>query len=202
MAQFDVDLVLMELRLTGAIDAVQTAETIRRQYEVPIVFLAACADLEIIRRAQVSAPQAYILKPLKDEELRVAVEMALYPHQVERKLKNSERWLTATLRSIGDAVIATDAEWHVRFINPRAENLTGWKAEQAIGRELSEVLRVSLTSEPRPLAGEQSSAAGGKAEGVLITRDGREVSIEERSTTIRDERGCVIGTVIGLRERY
>jgi hypothetical protein len=46
-----------------------------------------------------------------------------------------------------------------------------------------------------------SAPAGGKAEGVLVTRDGRELSIEEQSTTIRDDQGRVIGTVIGIRER-
>jgi PAS domain-containing protein len=46
---------------------------------------------------------------------------------VQRRLRESERWLAATARSIGDSVIATDGEWRVRFMNPAAEKLTGWQ---------------------------------------------------------------------------
>ena len=71
----------------------------------------------------------------------------------------------------------------------------------AIGRELADVLRVSLTDSPRPLSPSPGSAGGGTAQGILIARDGREVAIEENSSTIRDERGRVLGTVIAIRER-
>ena len=75
---------------------------------------------------------------------------------MERKLKEGERWLAAILRNIGDSVIATDGEWRIRFMNPRAESLTGWDADAAVGRELTELLRVSLTRCPRPLSLEQT----------------------------------------------
>jgi PAS domain-containing protein len=84
---------------------------------------------------------------------------------LERRLKESERWLTATLRSIGDAVIATDEDWRPRFMNPRAENLTGWDAKLAIGRALSNVLQVLLTTHPRPLDSSHAASGGGTAEG-------------------------------------
>ena len=115
-------------------------------------------------------------------------------------LRERERWLTATLRSIGDGVVATDAEWRVRFINPVAETLTGWKSDQAIGRELHEVLQVSILS-PQPLRSESGSLRGGIAQATLIRRDRTEVSIEETSSPIRDDTGRVIGAVITIRSR-
>jgi len=110
----------------------------------------------------------------------IVVEMALYRHKMERKLKESERWLTAILRSIGDSVVATDGEWRIRFMNPRAESLTGWAADVAIGRELAEVVRFSLTANPRPRMPGPESTGGGTAEGILTARDGSEIAVEEK----------------------
>jgi PAS domain S-box-containing protein len=107
------------------------------------------------------------------------------------------RWVLATLHSIGDGVVATDAEWRVRFINPVAEELTGWMADEAIGRELHEVLRVTIST-PQPLRTPLGSLRGGTAQGRLIRRDRSELSIEETSSPIRAE-GKVIGAVITIR---
>lgn len=200
-AELNLDLILMDIRLRGTIDGIEAAETIRRDFDIPVIYLTAYADPETSRRARLTNPHGYLLKPFDERELLIVVEMVLSRHQMECKLKESERWLAATLRSIGDTVIATDGEWRICFMNPRAESLTGWDAEAAIGRELTDVLRVSLTAGPRPLSLNYDASGGGTAEGVLTSRDGREVLIEENSTTIRDGQGRVIGTVIAIRER-
>ena len=199
--ELNLDLILMDIRLRGTIDGIEAAETIRRDYDLPVIYLTAYADPETSRRARLTDPHGYLMKPFDERELLIIVDLALYRHEMERKLKESERWLAATLRNIGDTVIATDREWRIRFMNPRAEILTGWDAEAAIGRELAEVLHVSLTTGPRPLSVSHDIPEGGTAEGVLISRDGREVFIEENSTIIRDDQNRVIGTVIAIRER-
>jgi two-component system cell cycle sensor histidine kinase/response regulator CckA len=199
--ELNPDLVLMDIRLRGNVDGIEAAQAIRRKFDVPVVYLTAYADPETTERARLTEPYGYLLKPFDERELMIVVEMALYRHRMERKLKESERWLTATLRSIGDSVIATDAEWRIRFMNPRAESLTGWTADLAIGKELAEVVRVSLTANPRPLSPSVALAGGGFAEGILTARDGSEIAVEENSTTIRDERGRVLGTVIAIRKK-
>lgn len=117
----------------------------------------------------------------------------------DRKLRERERWLLAMLRSIGYGVVATDARWHVQFMNPVAESLTGWSAEQALGHELREILRVSISS-PEPMGSGPGGLRGGQAQGLLVCRDGSEIPIEESSAVIRDDSGKVIGSVITLRE--
>jgi PAS domain S-box-containing protein len=87
-------------------------------------------------------------------------------------------------------VVATDAAWRVRFINPAAEELTGWIANEAIGRTLSEVVSVSISA--------PELIRDGRAQGVLHNRGGKEVPIEESSTTIRNKKGKVIGSVISI----
>ena len=151
VAELDPDLVLMDIHLRGGMDGVEAAEAIHNRFDVPVVYLTAYADPATVGRARVTEPYGYVLKPFEERELHVVIEMALYRHRMARKLKESERWLAATLRSIGDGVIAVDGDWRVRFMNPVAERLTGWRVDDAIGRELAEVLRVSITTPPRPL---------------------------------------------------
>jgi diguanylate cyclase (GGDEF)-like protein/PAS domain S-box-containing protein len=107
-----------------------------------------------------------------------------------------------TLQSIGDAVISTDAEGRIEYINPVAEHLTAWSLAEARGRPIVEVLNLvnEITREPieNPLVcalgrGETGPAAD---HSVLITRSGQEVAIQESAAPICDRQGRVIGAVI------
>jgi diguanylate cyclase (GGDEF)-like protein/PAS domain S-box-containing protein len=107
-----------------------------------------------------------------------------------------------TLQSIGDAVISTDAEGRIEYINPVAESLTAWSLAEARGRPIGEVLNLvnEITREPveNPLVcalgrGESGPAAD---HSVLITRSGQEVAIQESAAPICDRQGRVIGAVI------
>jgi diguanylate cyclase (GGDEF)-like protein/PAS domain S-box-containing protein len=107
-----------------------------------------------------------------------------------------------TLHSIGDAVITTDAEGRVEYLNPVAETLTGWSAGEAAGRELGEVFRIfnEQTGEPadNPV---QRCLGSGTVVGLanhtaLESRDGRVIAIEDSAAPIRDEQGRIVGAVM------
>src|SRR6516164_9194303 len=140
-AELRPDLVLMDIHLKGPMDGVEAAEHIRANWQIPVVYLTAYADDATLRRARVTEPFGYILKPFEERELPTILEMALYKNAAERRLRASERRYATTLSSIGDGVIATDAEGRVSFLNPVAEALTGWAAAEAAGRPLAEVFR-------------------------------------------------------------
>jgi len=91
------DLVLMDIRLKGAMDGIETAEQLRELFNVPPVYLTAYTDSETLRRAKITEPFGYIVKPFDERELHSAIEMALYRHKTETKLRQSEQWLAAIL---------------------------------------------------------------------------------------------------------
>jgi diguanylate cyclase (GGDEF)-like protein/PAS domain S-box-containing protein len=107
-----------------------------------------------------------------------------------------------TLQSIGDAVISTDAEGRIEYINPIAEALTAWSLDEARGRPLGDVLNLvnEITRDPieNPLmcALGRSEAGVTADHSVLITRSGQEVAIQESAAPICDRQGRVIGAVI------
>jgi PAS domain S-box-containing protein len=135
-------LVLMDVRIEGEMDGIATAAAIRERFDIPVVFLTAYADDDSLRRAKESSPFGYLLKPFNRRELRTAIEVGLYRHEIESKLAERERWLSTILSSIGDAVIALDPEERVAFMNPAAERMTGVARNKAPGAFLRELLKL------------------------------------------------------------
>src|SRR4051812_35272961 len=79
------DLVLMDIRIEGALDGIETARILRSRFGVPVIFLTAYADEQTVARAKETEAHGYILKPFRAGELRSAVEIALYKHQMEMR---------------------------------------------------------------------------------------------------------------------
>jgi PAS domain S-box-containing protein len=196
------DLVLMDIRLDGATDGVAAAQEIHDRFQLPVVYLTAYADDDTLRRACVTEPFGYILKPFDERELRTVIEMALYKHRSDRKLRESERRYAVTLSSIGDAVIATDERARVRFINPTAATLTGWPPDRAAGRPLAEVFRIinehtrQPAEDPAAKVLHTGATVGLANHTVLLSRDGREVPIDDCGAPILDDRGNLTGVVL------
>jgi PAS domain S-box-containing protein len=195
-------LVLMDIRLEGAMDGIEAAEAIRRRDDVPVIYLTAYSDPATLARAKLTGPFGYILKPFEERDLATQIELALYKHQTDRQLREQREWLRVTLTSIGDAVIATDVAGRVTFVNPAAESLTGWRAKEASGRPLPEVFRLvneqtgGALEEPVAKVLREGRAVALANHAALVSRDGRIVPIEDSAAPILDEAAQVIGAVL------
>jgi len=200
------DLVLMDIMLAGEMNGTEAAAQIRSLFNIPVVYLTAYADEDVLARAKLTEPFGYIVKPFEDIELNSAIEIALYKHKMETKLKQSEAWLSTTLRSIGDAVIATDTKAYVTFMNPVAESLTGWNQEDAAGKPLSEVFNIineqTRENVENPVAKviRNDTTVSLANHTILITKDGKEIPIDDSCAPIRDEKGNITGIVLVFRD--
>jgi len=134
------DLVLMDIRLKGDMDGITAAQKMKAEFGPPVVYITAHADDETINRAVQTEPFGYIAKPIRDSELRSAVQISILKHEMECRLRTSETWLATTLRSIAEGVIATNTDGKMLFMNPVAERLTGWSSTDAHGRLVLDVL--------------------------------------------------------------
>lgn len=126
--------------------------------------------------------------------------------KAEAALRLSESNLRITLDSIGDAVIATDTEGLITRMNPVAEGLTGWRAQEAEGKSLREVFHIvnALTGEPaeNPVAKvlDRGQIVGLANHTILIARDGEEYQIADSGAPIRRPDGEVVGVVLVFRD--
>jgi two-component system cell cycle sensor histidine kinase/response regulator CckA len=145
------DLVLMDIKLAGKMDGVEAAKEILKSLSVPIVYITAYAENTTLKRAKITEPFGYILKPFEERELHINIEIALYRHMLQNIVKEREQLLYTTLQSIDDAVVVTDIEDNIQFFNPKAVLFTGVTKENAMGRKLAEVVTIVDTAADRTL---------------------------------------------------
>ena len=126
--------------------------------------------------------------------------------RAEESLRESEQWLSTTLRSIGDAVIVTDAKGLVTLMNPVAEDLTGWDEAEAVGKPLEDVFNIineqtgERAEDPVARVLREGVVVGLANHTVLIAKDGTKRSIADSGAPMRDEEGNVIGTIMVFRD--
>jgi PAS domain S-box-containing protein len=127
------DLILMDIRLQGAMDGISAAERIQEQLDIPIIYLTAYADEPTLERAKKTQPYGYIPKPFQEIELRTTIEMALYKHGFEVRLKASEARFRSLFENSQDTIYIIDREGKLAEINPAGLSLFGYKREEVIG---------------------------------------------------------------------
>jgi two-component system cell cycle sensor histidine kinase/response regulator CckA len=200
------DVTLMDIRLKGPMDGVAAAAEIDRRFDTPVVFLTAHSDTQTVQRATGAEPFGYILKPVDDRELEIAIAVAKYRHHSERRVKRMERWLVATLTSIGDGVICMDLNGAVSFINTVAQRLTGWDLEAAMNRPVQEIMPLvqedDLTEIENPVRRVLSEGIvlGLSPKTALRRRSGELVPIDDSAAPIRDDHDNIIGVVLVFRD--
>jgi len=122
--------------------------------------------------------------------------------ELANQLAEQHELLRVTLQSIGDAVITTDAESRVTWLNPVAERMTGWLSSEALGRPLTQVFHIvnaetrNLTESPVANCLAQGKIVGLAKDTVLISRNGDEFGIEDSAAPIRNPSGDVLGVVL------
>jgi PAS domain S-box-containing protein len=203
------DLVLMDINLKGEMDGIEAALKIHSFSDIPVIYLTAFSDEKTLERAKITEPYGYIVKPLKDRELQINLEIAFYKNAMEKKLKESNeklrennQWLAAVIESIGDAVIATDPEGTIRLMNPIAEALTGWKQNEALGKPLANVFNI-ISEEtnikienPVTKAIRDDMFYGLADHTVLVTKEGMKIPVDIIGSTIKIDGNNIIGIVL------
>jgi PAS domain S-box-containing protein len=199
------DLVLMDITLNGCPDGIGAAQEIRERFDLPVIYLTAHSDTDTLDRAKRTEPSGYVLKPFEDRELMVAIETATHKHGAEKRLRQTERWLAATLCSIGDAVITMDRSLQVTFMNKVAEELTGWTTNEAIGKDLFAVFHLSeeraeATAHDLIRAVLLEGAASALEDPILVAKTGKHISVSDSVAPILDENGENAGVVLVFRD--
>lgn len=201
------DLVLMDIMLSGEMDGIHTAEVILSKYNIPVVYITALTDKDTIQRAKLTEPFGYLTKPFEDREIFTVIEMALYKHSIESKLKSSEEKYFSTIRSISDAAIIIDRDFNITYLNPSAEALTGWPLKEATGMKVFDLLRLQDSASGNfpinpvqcELKRERNNAMPNNL--LLISKNGSVRPIGEGSMSpVLDYKGRLIGLIMIFRD--
>ncbi|MCF7929019.1 MAG: EAL domain-containing protein [Spirochaetales bacterium] len=200
------DLILMDIMLAGEQDGVDAAIEIKKQFGFPVIFLTAYADERTLERAKEAEPFGYILKPFKERELHTTIDIAMYKSNVDKKLKEQQRWLSAILNSIGDCIIATDQEDRIVFMNPIAERMTGWTEDEAHNQKIEDTLTLLHEGSEEVVDLSQVEIPPGLGESayfsksIIQDRNNRHYHVEGVMSHIFGEREEVDGKVLAFRD--
>lgn len=152
------DLVLMDIHLKGDLDGVEAAIQIRSQLNLPVIFLTAYGNPTIVNRARLAEPFAYIFKPFDERELISNIRMALYKHEMDKKLRESEEKFRRVIENSTDGILIVNQKGNIVEWNAAAEHLSGLMREEVIGQPM---WRTILRMMPRE---KQTAAFGASLE--------------------------------------
>ena len=180
------DLALVDIRLSGELDGIALAVALRRELEVPVIFLTGYSSEAIFSRAREAGPAGYLRKPFSDGELSACLAAALEQDAHRREHRRQAESMRHLVRELDDAVILAELDGRVSLLNPAAEKLTGWTAEEALGQRLRTVAPLTPIDE----SGESGPAETGPAPSSfrpmrLRTREGKTITVLERSSPLR-----------------
>ncbi|MEG4117609.1 EAL domain-containing protein [Microcoleus sp. N9_B4] len=219
------ELILLDIKLPDqdGYEVCRQLKSDERTVDIPIIFLSALNETFNKVQALAAGGVDYIAKPFQVEEVLARVETHLTIRRLQQSLQKqnlrllreieerqrleeslfAEKELAqVTLQSIGDGVITTDAQGNVRYFNPIAERLTGWKIHEVQGVPFSKLFLIvdQVTREPveNPInkALLEERIVGLANNTILISHDGTEYPIADSAAPIRDRQGQIIGAVI------
>ncbi len=187
------DLVLMDVMMPGknrekSMDGIEAAQKIREEFNIPSIFITAYGGDQIINRAKDVEAFGFVVKPFQEQELRAAIEFALYRIKMERRLRESEEKYRFVVSTAAEAIITIDSKGNIAYCNSTTNLLFGYATDEITGRPFSfivperlrhqfenEINRIVLTGE--------SEIIGKLVESYGRRKDGTEFAMEYTLTT-------------------
>ena len=203
--EVEPDLVLMDIRLQGAIDGVEAARRIKESFHTPIVYLTAYSEEQTLQRAKITEPFGYIMKPFEERALQATVEVALYKAMMQGKLRRAKDKLETVLRCIAEGVVVAAFNGEVEYLNPTALALLlpggNPDGEILIGQILKvfdadTLLPVTLPMSRVIINGESVQMS----DMVLQASDQRRIPVDFSLAPLKDENNSTRGMVIAFRD--
>jgi PAS domain S-box-containing protein len=136
------DLALMDIRIVGSMDGIQTARLLRSMYQTPTIFLTSYSDETTIARAARAMPYGYLTKPFQSGELKATLQVALHRAKSDAQQDEAHHTMALTMGGMHEGVLLLNCDGRVQLMNPAAEALSGWTLTHAKGRHLTEILKL------------------------------------------------------------
>ncbi|HET7838222.1 MAG TPA: SpoIIE family protein phosphatase [Rectinemataceae bacterium] len=205
-AETEPDVVLMDIKLDGPIDGVEAAERITKGLRIPVIFLTAYSDSETLRRASLTEPFGYVVKPIDERALSAAIETAIYKASMDRELRATKEKQETILRCVGDGIAVADLHGSVEYLNPAARRLLGFgDSEPLAGVSLFKLFPLSdgKTGESLFLPLQRVVIDGqtvGISDASLAISGGMKTAVDIDLAPLKDDRGSPRGVVMAFRD--
>lgn len=130
------DLIIMDIKLQGDLDGIDTAWELRSVTDAPVIFVTAMSDESSLNRAKITEPYGYIVKPYNERELYTTIETSLHRNWIDRRLRESETKYRALFEQSPDAIFISTADGTITDVNPAMKQLAGYELERLKGMSI------------------------------------------------------------------
>ncbi len=200
------DLILMDIKLSGGLDGIETATKIRAHLDTPIVYLSAHPEQMITDEVKCTRPSGFLSKPVRDQELLATIEMALYKHRMEAKLRESERRFRSVFEQASAGIAIVIPNDQIVDVNEKMCSILGYTREELLAQNIRDItypedLERESCYVQEVLAGKRDEF---NIEKRFVHKEGYPVWADVSSNVVRDENGriqFVIGVVVDITER-
>ncbi len=129
----EYDLIIMDISIEGDMDGVETASIVNENYDIPLIFLTAYSDSDVLHKAKQANPYGYIIKPINAKELYAMVEMSIYKHRVDIQLKDRELKFRTLFEQSRDGIVLCDRQGVIQDVNISVIELLGTERDELLG---------------------------------------------------------------------
>ncbi len=196
------DLILMDVMLSGDLSGIDAAKIMKEDLDIPVIFMTAYTEDQIIERAKEVEPYGYIIKPIRERELKATIEIALFKKTMEKRLQESEEKYRQLFETLSDAIIIFDGETRkIIDINDTCLNMYGYSKDEFLKLRLHDI-----TAEPEKSEKAIKHAMLGETQKIPLRyhkrNDGTRFPVEINSGTFSlEDRIVVCGVIRDISKR-
>jgi diguanylate cyclase (GGDEF)-like protein/PAS domain S-box-containing protein len=189
------DLVLMDISLVGEMDGIEAARQIHSRFSIPVVYVTAHSDENILKRIKTTEPFGYIIKPFNKNELRITVEIALYKHMMEWSLRKSRARFRGLVETTSDWIWEVDENAVYTYTSPKVHDILGYEPEEILGKTPFDLMLPEEAERVSALFGPISASHRPfhDLENTNMHKDGHVVVLETSGVPIFDNDGNFSG---------
>jgi len=194
------DLILIDIRLKGALDGIQTVERIRAQYYIPIIYLTAYSDEKTIQLAKLTEPFAYLTKPVNEPELLINIEIALYKAELDQRLRESEKRNKAILQTAMDGFCRLDLQGNLLEVNEGYCQMTGYREGELLAMSIADLDAIETAADTAARTEKILQQGRDRFESWQRRKDGSLFAVEVSVQYMPDEE-CMVAFLHDITER-
>jgi PAS domain S-box-containing protein len=191
-AEIKPDLILMDIILKGEVDGIEAAREIMKHHDIPVIYLTANADLSTVSRARDTASYGYITKPINQYNITANIDTALYKHELQKRLKESEERYRLLAENSSDLICLHDPDNTFRFVSPSSREMVGYEPGELIGRKPYDFFHPDDQAEVWSHAYRRADEKPGYVQYRFRKKDGAYIWIEMLTKHIHDEKGNLL----------
>jgi len=183
------DLILMDIMLKGKMNGIEAAAAVRSHADIPVIYCTALADKNTIESVKPTEPFGFIIKPYNIPEIYKTLEIALYKHKLEKRLKETNSILYTVISNILEGIAALDEFGNIILMNLKAENVLGRSFLESAGKSFQEVFPLLSPEEKKPFPIHFKDFNDKKL--LLLTSNKNSKEITGSLMSIKDEYGAI-----------